>query len=101
MLWGVVLCGVVLCCGVACGVWRVACGVVWRCLPVLSNRMQSILPANGTLYGSVQKIPLFMRAIRAVFTAIAVCIGSERGTTDVMMMTHRRRSSDGIVSTRG
>ena len=35
----------------------------------------STLPAKGTRYGSVQKIPFFIGTIGAVFTAIAVCSG--------------------------
>ena len=40
-------------------------------VPVLSKRTASTLPAKGTRYGSVQKIPFFISAIKAVFTAAA------------------------------
>mmetsp|Transcript_43668 Transcript_43668/g.108688 ORF Transcript_43668/g.108688 Transcript_43668/m.108688 type:complete len:308 (-) Transcript_43668:1196-2119(-) len=70
-------------------------GTSWSVVsvPVLSKSTESILPANGTRYGSVQKMPAFMSAISAVLTAIAVCIGRERGTTDVMMITHLSSNS--------
>eukprot|EP00966_Prymnesium_polylepis_P088969 2059014-Prymnesium_polylepis.1 len=38
-------------------------------------------------------MPAFIRAISAVLTAMAVCIGSERGTTEVTMITHLSSSS--------
>lgn len=37
--------------------------------------------------------PTFMSDMRAVLTAMAICTGSWRGTTEVMMMTHLSRSS--------
>ena len=70
-------------------------GTSWSVVkvPVLSKRQWLIFPAKGTRKGSVQKMPAFMSAIKAVFTAMAICTGSCRGTTEVMMMTHLSRSS--------
>mmetsp|Transcript_41840 Transcript_41840/g.98010 ORF Transcript_41840/g.98010 Transcript_41840/m.98010 type:complete len:819 (-) Transcript_41840:1372-3828(-) len=62
-------------------------------VPVLSKHTASTLPATGSRKGSVQKMPALKSAIRAVFTAMAVCIGKWRGTTEVRMMTHLSRSS--------
>mmetsp|Transcript_5909 Transcript_5909/g.22336 ORF Transcript_5909/g.22336 Transcript_5909/m.22336 type:complete len:270 (+) Transcript_5909:2304-3113(+) len=62
-------------------------------VPVLSNRVVSTLPEMGTLKGSVQKTDARMSAMRAVLTAIAVCIGSSGGTTLVRMRMHRSTSS--------
>mmetsp|Transcript_32457 Transcript_32457/g.103530 ORF Transcript_32457/g.103530 Transcript_32457/m.103530 type:complete len:372 (+) Transcript_32457:4540-5655(+) len=62
-------------------------------VPVLSNRTQSTLPAIGRRKGSVQKMPALRRAMSAVLTAMAVCIGKWRGTTEVRMMTQRRSNS--------
>mmetsp|Transcript_4512 Transcript_4512/g.13274 ORF Transcript_4512/g.13274 Transcript_4512/m.13274 type:complete len:247 (-) Transcript_4512:1554-2294(-) len=62
-------------------------------VPVLSKKTASTLPAIGSRKGSVQKMPALSSAMRAVLTAIAVCIGRWRGTTDVRMMTQRSSSS--------
>ena len=62
-------------------------------VPVLSKRMASILPAVGTRKGSVHMMPDLISAMSAVLTASAVCMGKWRGTTEVTMMTHLRRSS--------
>ena len=42
--------------------------------------------------------PVRISAISAVLTARAVCIGSERGTTDVTMRTQRSNSSCVVLS---
>mmetsp|Transcript_32187 Transcript_32187/g.80918 ORF Transcript_32187/g.80918 Transcript_32187/m.80918 type:complete len:300 (+) Transcript_32187:2778-3677(+) len=62
-------------------------------VPVLSNRHVSTLPLSGTRKGSVQNTEARMRAMSAVFTAIAVCMGSSGGTTEVRMRIHRNTSS--------
>mmetsp|Transcript_41907 Transcript_41907/g.103361 ORF Transcript_41907/g.103361 Transcript_41907/m.103361 type:complete len:303 (-) Transcript_41907:510-1418(-) len=69
-------------------------------VPVLSKSTESILPAKGTRYGSVQKMPFRISAIRAVLTAMAVCIGRWRGTTEVMMITHLSSNSCVVRSPR-
>mmetsp|Transcript_27783 Transcript_27783/g.93389 ORF Transcript_27783/g.93389 Transcript_27783/m.93389 type:complete len:330 (+) Transcript_27783:3019-4008(+) len=38
-------------------------------------------------------MPAFINAIKAVFTASAICMGSCRGTTEVTIITHRSTSS--------
>lgn len=48
---------------------------------------------HRSTYGSVQKIPAFVRAMSAVLTAIAICMGKWRGTTEVIMITHLSSSS--------
>mmetsp|Transcript_11530 Transcript_11530/g.36838 ORF Transcript_11530/g.36838 Transcript_11530/m.36838 type:complete len:400 (+) Transcript_11530:74-1273(+) len=62
-------------------------------VPVLSKRQYLTRPAKGTRYGSMAMTPAFIKAISAVFTASAICMGSWRGTTDVTMMTQRSSSS--------
>lgn len=62
-------------------------------VPVLSKRQASILPAMGTRNGSVQNTCIFIRVIRLLFTASAVCIGSSGGITDVTMRMQCRSSS--------
>mmetsp|Transcript_2955 Transcript_2955/g.9694 ORF Transcript_2955/g.9694 Transcript_2955/m.9694 type:complete len:462 (-) Transcript_2955:1770-3155(-) len=62
-------------------------------VPVLSNKHVSTLPLIGTRNGSVQNTAAFMSASSAVFTAIAVCIGSSGGTTEVRMRMQRNTSS--------
>mmetsp|Transcript_357 Transcript_357/g.815 ORF Transcript_357/g.815 Transcript_357/m.815 type:complete len:270 (+) Transcript_357:2955-3764(+) len=62
-------------------------------VPVLSNRQVSTLPARGTRKGSVQNTAARISASSAVFTAIAVCMGSSGGTTEVRMRMQRSTSS--------
>mmetsp|Transcript_29380 Transcript_29380/g.87886 ORF Transcript_29380/g.87886 Transcript_29380/m.87886 type:complete len:231 (+) Transcript_29380:453-1145(+) len=71
--------------------WGTSLSVV--SVPVLSKRQWRRRPAKGTRKGSVAMTPAFIRAISAVFTARAICMGSWRGTTEVTMMTQRRSSS--------
>ena len=62
-------------------------------VPVLSNKHESIFPAIGTRNGSVQYTPDFINAKSAVFTAMAVCMGSSGGTTDVKIKIHLNTNS--------
>mmetsp|Transcript_59885 Transcript_59885/g.129840 ORF Transcript_59885/g.129840 Transcript_59885/m.129840 type:complete len:222 (+) Transcript_59885:2617-3282(+) len=67
-------------------------------VPVLSKRQCVSFPAKGTLCGSVQKTPARRSVMIAVFTATAMVIGSDRGTTLEMMMTHFSTSSYRVLS---
>ena len=62
-------------------------------VPVLSKRQVSTLPEMGTRNGSVQNTDARISAMSAVLTAIAVCMGSSGGTTEVRMRMQRSTSS--------
>mmetsp|Transcript_16798 Transcript_16798/g.45072 ORF Transcript_16798/g.45072 Transcript_16798/m.45072 type:complete len:613 (+) Transcript_16798:596-2434(+) len=55
-------------------------------VPVLSKQHTSTLPANGMRKGSVQNTACFESATSDALTAMASCMGSSGGTTEVTIM---------------
>ena len=61
-------------------------------MPVLSKQQMSILPANGILKGSMHTILLDCKKKRLLFIVNESSIGNSAGTTEVMIIMHRKNN---------